>query len=77
MEGENTEIGISDAALAKAAAEPQSFSVEGVSQSNRSIGDLIALDKYLRQRGRAGKFARRSPLAGLVSHMVPPGTCDR
>lgn len=61
--------------IADAAANPSSFSVEGLSQSNRSIGELIEADKYLRKRALLSR--RRSPLAGLVSHLVPPGTCDR
>lgn len=67
--------GVGDAALAEAAASPASFSVDGLSQSNRSISELIEADKYLRSRARAAR--RRHPLAGLVTHLVPPGTCDR
>lgn len=67
--------GISAADIADAAANPSSFSVEGLSQSNRSLSELIAADKYL--RGRARLSCRRHPLAGLVSHIIPPGTCDR
>lgn len=67
--------GVGDAALAEAAASPAQFSVDGLSQSNRSISELIEADKYLRKRARAGR--RRHPLAGLVTHLVPPGTCDR
>ena len=67
--------GIAPAEIADAAANPQSFSVEGLSQTNRSISDLIAADKYLRKRAMAGR--RRHPLSGMVSHLIPPGTCDR
>ena len=67
--------GVGDAALAEAAASPASFSVDGLSQTNRSISELIAADQYLRRRARAAR--RRHPLSGLVSHLVPPGTCDR
>ena len=67
--------GVSDADFAEAAATPSSFSVDGLSQTNRSISELIAADKYLRQRARAGR--RRHPLSGMVTHLVPPGTCDR
>ncbi|MBQ6140807.1 MAG: hypothetical protein IJI54_05920 [Kiritimatiellae bacterium] len=67
--------GISAADIADAAANPSSFSVDGLSQSNRSLSELIAADKYLRKRALAGR--RRHPLAGMVSHLIPPGTCDR
>lgn len=68
--------GISDADFAEAAGNPQSFSVDGLSQTNRPISDLIAADKYLRQRARAAR--RRHPLAGIgIAHAIPPGTCDR
>ena len=67
--------GVSDADFAEAAANPSSFSVDGLSQTNRSISELIAADKYLRQRARARR--RRHPLAGMMSHLIPPGTCDR
>lgn len=67
--------GVSDADFAEAAANPSSFSVDGLSQTNRSLTELIEADKYLRKRARAGR--RRHPLAGMVSHLMPPGTCDR
>ena len=67
--------GVSDADFAEAAANPSSFSVDGLSQANRAISELIAADQYLRKRARAGRL--RHPLAGMVSHLVPPGTCDR
>ena len=67
--------GITPADIADAAANPHSFSVEGLSQTNRSINDLITADKYLRNLKRSR--CRRHPLAGLVSHLIPPGTCDR
>lgn len=67
--------GVSDADFAEAVQSPSSFSVEGLSQSNRSLSELIAADKYLRSRNAAKR--RRHPLAGLVSHLIPPGTCDR
>lgn len=80
METESTEAagasGVSDEAFAEAAATPSSFSVDGLSQTNRSLSELVAADKYLRMRARAGR-PRRHPLAGLVTHLVPPGTCDR
>ncbi len=67
--------GIGDEAFKEALADPSSFSVEGLSQSNRSISELISADKYL--RGRKLVSRRRHPLAGLVSHLITPGTCDR
>ncbi len=67
--------GIAPEDIADAAANPHSFSVEGLSQTNRSISDLIAADKYLRNLKRSR--CRRHPLAGMVSHLIPPGTCDR
>ena len=67
--------GITPADIADAAANPQSFSVEGLSQTNRSINDLITADQYLRNLKRAR--CRRHPLAGMVTHLIPPGTCDR
>ena len=67
--------GVSDADFAEAAANPSSFSVDGLSQTNRPISDLIAADKYMRKRAMASR--RRHPLAGMVSHLIPPGTCDR
>jgi len=66
---------VGDAAIAEAAATPASFSVDGLSQSSRSISELIEADRYLRRRARSA--GRRHPLAGLVTHLVPPGTCDR
>lgn len=68
--------GVSDSDFAEAVANPSSFSVEGLSQTNRPISDLIAADKYLRRRARAAR--RRHPLAGIgIAHAIPPGTCDR
>lgn len=67
--------GITPADIADAAANPHSFSVEGLSQTNRPINDLIAADKYLRNLKRSR--CRRHPLAGMVTHLIPPGTCDR
>lgn len=60
--------------IADAAANPHSFSVEGLSQTNRSLSDLVAADEYLRKRNRAAR--RRSPISGIgVAVMIPPGTC--
>ena len=67
--------GVSDSDFADAVANPSSFSVDGLTQSNRSISELIAADKYLRSRARAKR--RRHPLSGMVSHLIPPGPCDR
>ena len=79
MNAEQTETanvvpGVSDADFAEAVATPSSFSVDGLNQSNRSLSELIAADKYLRKRALMGR--RRSPLAGLGTHAIPPGTCD-
>ena len=67
--------GVTDSDFAEAIANPSSFTVDGLSQSNRSISELIAADKYLRKRAMAGR--RRHPLSGMVSHLIPPGPCDR
>lgn len=67
--------GISDSEFAEAVANPSSFGVDGLNQSNRSLSELIEADKYLRKRALVSR--RRHPLAGMVTHMVPPGTCDR
>lgn len=72
---DKTAPGVSDADFAEAVANPSSFTVDGLSQTNRSLSEMIAADQYLRKRARAGR--RRHPLAGMVSHLVPPGTCDR
>lgn len=63
--------GIGDAAITEAALNPSSFSVEGLSQTNRSISDLITADKYLRKRALLSR--RRPPICGLVSRIIPPG----
>jgi len=60
--------------LAEDMANPASFSVEGLSQTNRSISERIAGIEALRKYGRR---MRRHPLSGMVSHLIPPGTCDR
>ena len=70
-----TAPGVTDADFAEAVQNPSSFSVDGLSQTNRSLSELIAADKYLRSRANAKR--RRHPLAGLLSHAIPPGTCDR
>lgn len=69
-----TEVPVTD--ISEAAASPQSFSVEGLSQTNRSISELIEADKYLRKRARGNK-RRGVNIAGLITHAIPPGTCDR
>ena len=69
------ERGVSDSEFADAIANPSSFTVDGLSQTNRPISGLIAADKYMRQRSR--KMRRRHPLSGMVTHLTPPGTCDR
>ena len=80
MDAQHTETartvpGVSDSDFAEAVANPSSFSVDGLNQSNRSLHELIEADKYLRKRALVGR--RRHPLAGLISHAIPPGTCDR
>lgn len=80
MNAEQTETakvvpGVSDADFAEAVANPSSFTVDGLSQTNRSLSELVMADKYLRKRALVGR--RRHPLAGLISHAIPPGTCDR
>ena len=67
--------GVSDSEFADAIANPSSFTVDGLSQVNNSLYGLIAADKYMRQRSR--KMRRRHPLSGMVTHLTPPGTCDR
>ena len=67
--------GLTDSDIAEAARNPSSFSVDGLSQTNRSLSEMIAADKYLRKRGLMS--LRRNPLSGLVTHLIPPGTCDR
>ena len=80
MDAQQTETartvpGVSDSDFAEAVATPSSFSVDGVNQSNRSLSELIEADKYLRKRALVRRG--RHPLAGMVSHLIPPGTCDR
>lgn len=67
--------GVSDSDFAEAVANPSSFTVDGLSQTNRSLSELIEADKYLRilRRSRRGG----NPFAGMISHAIPPGTCDR
>lgn len=54
------------------AAKPQSQSADGVSESRRSLQDLIAADKYL-----AGKAAMSSTTPGVLgikfNQIVSPG----
>lgn len=69
--------GISDSDFAEAAANPHSFSVDGLSQTNRSLSDLIEADKYLRMRSKIGASRGCNPFAGMTRHAIPPGTCDR
>jgi len=66
-----TPPGVTDSDFAEAVSSPNSFSVEGLSQTNRPLSELIAADKYLRKRNRAA--CRRHPLAGLgIAYVVPP-----
>lgn len=76
--GQNTSAqGVSDAELAEAMMSPSSFSVEGLSQSNRSVSELIAADKYLRGRRIMSGARGGSPLAGMISHAIAPGPTGR
>ena len=68
--------GITEADIAEAAANPASFSVEGLSQSNRSVSELIAADKYLRGR-RLMSRGGGSPFSALVHHAICPGPSGR
>ena len=61
------------ALLEDAIQNPASFSVDGLSQTNRSMSDLVTGLKELRKHRKM----RRHPLSGMVSHLIPPGTCDR
>lgn len=70
MADETSHISARD--ITEAAANPASFSVEGLSQSNRSLSELIAADKYLRKRQLLSRRGR-SPLAGLVSNVIMQG----
>lgn len=67
--------GISPADIAEAASKPRSFTLDGISQSNHSVSELIAADKYLRTLRRSRRGG--NPFAGMISHAIPPGTCDR
>ena len=69
--------GLTEADIAEAAANPASFSVEGLSQSNRSISEMIEADKYLRGRRLMSGARGVSPLAGLISHAIVPGPTGR
>ena len=67
--------GLSPADIAEAMANPQSFSVDGLSQTNRSFSDQREGWRLLNVMKRSR--CRCHPLAGMVSHLIPPGTCDR
>lgn len=71
-----TAVAQAAADLAEALQSPSSFSVEGLSQTNRSISEQIAGIEYLRKMERAAR-RRRPSIAGLIFHAIPPGTCDR
>ena len=67
-----TAPGVTDSDFAEAVSNPSSFNVEGLSQTNRPLSELIAADKYLRKRNRAACL--RHPLSGIgIAHVVPPG----
>lgn len=65
---------VTESDIAEAAASPSSFSIDGLSQTNRSLSELIAADKYLRKRSLIRR--RAHPLSGLVSKVISPGPCD-
>ena len=69
--------GLTEADIAEAAANPASFSVEGLSQSNRSVSELIAADKYLRGRRLMSRGGGCSPFAAIVHHAICPGPSGR
>jgi hypothetical protein len=69
-----TAAAVTESDIAEAAANPSSFSVDGLSQTNRSLSELIAADKYLRKRSLLKR--RAHPLLGLVSKVIPSGPCD-
>jgi len=68
-EGQTTEQ-ILETALEQAATTPETASNETGSVSSRSIGDLIALDRYLSAKAAAKRRDR-----GLrIQRFEPPGT---
>lgn len=68
-----TEPKVAESDIAEAAGNPASFSVDGLSQTNRSLSELIAADIYLRKRSLMRR--RAHPLCGLVTKIIPPGPC--
>ena len=62
---------LTDEMLVSAATAPASVTVGEISQSNRSLSELIALDKYLRQR-TLDRRGLRNRIAGMVTHLVTP-----
>ena len=68
---------LTEADIAEAAVNPASFSVEGLSQSNRSVSELIAADKYLRGRRLMSRGRGCSPFSALISHAIAPGPSGR
>ena len=63
---------VSAADVADALQNPASFSVEGLSQSNRSMSEYETAWKLSLKMARAGR--RRHPLAGIgIAQVVPPG----
>lgn len=70
MADEQTTTGFGVSDIAEAAQNPSSFSVEGLQQSNRSIGELIKAHKFLSSLDNRRR--RRHPLDGMVTHILPP-----
>ena len=63
--------GVSGEDFAKAMSTPSTVSVGEISVSNRSVHDLIELDKHLRKRRRCNPLACVS-----IGRMIPPGPCE-
>ena len=61
-----------DAALERAADDPQQVTIDGETVISRPLADLIALDKH--QRQVAAQAARRRGFR--FSTILPPGMCD-
>lgn len=65
-DGSVSEVELSDSFLIARASEASSYSTDNQSVSERSIDELIALDKYLRSRKNAGNAWGRIGIAKVV-----------